>query len=475
MKRFCNRLISGICLAALLGLTGCGDNEPEPKKNPEPEKKKAAAPAPAPKKKKPAVKTFADSEEGSFKVRYADTEQNRKKPEVRDTQENVSILKKDDPGTAVKQERISKKEQLRRDSFRTKRPEGSFAAHLEPINSGKVIRWSPQWHSEIASGVRLPAVAISPDRTMIVIAETLGEPQGPFGTRLVFLDTCSWTITAVHHLWKKDVRFIAAAPDHTLVLAARGQEAFKSSDEIILLDPRNGREKQTLSLPGVRGVYIDPAGRIFAVFARESEKCSSIALYPDLLKNGSPATKEIKSSNHSPVLAFSRDGSQFAAAGERAVELFRISDLRLIESTPLPDEFVTADLLIAGDTVIAAPESRLQRRAMAFRSSWHQEFGENSFGLLVPQPDDPDHFFGAVMNRKGRVSRIALTTLKEQSGVDPEEGRPRTTGDPKAVFAFPKIKVTAVLDEKGCFYLLYLDAAGKRWQKEILIKSTMAK
>jgi len=310
---------------------------------------------------------------------------------------------------------------------------------------------------------------------VITIAETLGKLQGPFGTRLVFLDTYSWTITAVQHLWKKDIRFIAAAPDHTLVLAARRQEAFKSADEIILLDPRNGREKQVLPLPGIRRVYIDPAGWIFAVFARESEKSNRVKVFSSLIKDGSQTGFEWVTSNHSPVIAFSHDGSQYAAAGDQAVELYRKSDCRLIESTPLPDGFVTADLLIAGDTVIAAPESRLQRRAIAFRSSWHQEFGENSFGLLVPQPDDPAHFFGAVMSRKGRISRIALSTLKEQSGVDPEEGRPRTTGDPKAVFAFPKIKVTAVLDEKGCFYLLYLDAAGKRWQKEILIKSTAAK
>ena len=44
-----------------------------------------------------------------------------------------------------------------------------------------------------------------------------------------------------------------------------------------------------------------------------------------------------------------------------------------------------------------------------------------------------------------------------------------------AVFAFAGIKAIAVLDERGCFYLLYRDAAGKRWRKEILIKSTAAK
>ena len=243
MKFFCNRLISGICLASLLGLAGCGDDPPETKKKPEPEKKKSVGDIPAPAKQKTARKTFADSEEGSFKVRYRDEESKKQTPEVRDTQENVNILKKDDPAAAEQPEKISKKEQAQRDAFRRKRPEGSFAAKLEPLNSGKVIRWSPQWRSEIMTGVRLPAAAISPDRTVIVIAETLGEPQGPFGTRLVFLDTCSWTISAVHHLWKKDIQAIAVAPDHTLVLAARGQEAFKSSDELILLDFWSGREK----------------------------------------------------------------------------------------------------------------------------------------------------------------------------------------------------------------------------------------
>lgn len=325
------------------------------------------------------------------------------------------------------------------------------------------------------TGVRLPAAAISPDRTVIVIAETLGEPQGPFGTRLVFLDTCSWTISAVHHLWKKDIQAIAVAPDHTLVLAARGQEAFKSSDELILLDFWSGREKQVLPLPGLRKIYADASGKIFTVFARESEKSNRIGLYPSLLKDGSREVKELKSANSAPVLAFSRDGSKFAAAGDKAVEIFRQSDLRIIESTPLPEGFITADLLLTGDTAIAAPESRLQRPAITIRGSSIREFGEKSRGMLFVQTDDPDQFFGAVMARKGRISRIALATLKEKTGVNPEDGRPRTTGDPKAVFSFAAIKVTAVLDERGCFYLLYRDLAGKRWRKEILFKSTEAK
>ena len=475
MKTICKRLAAAMALTAAMGISGCGDSTPEPKKDTEPEKQKTALPGTAPQQKKFVRKTFADSEEGSFKVRYPNGEPKKPQSAVRDSGTNVNILKKDDPAAAGEQVKISKKEQLQRDEFRTKRPKDSFAAKLEPLNSGKVIRWSPMWHSDIASGIRLPAVAINPDRTIIIIAETLGESRGPFGTRLVFLDTCSWTISAVHHLWKNDIISIAVALDHTLVLASRGQAAFKSSDEIILLDPWSGRAKQVLPLPGVRKLYVDPAGQLFAVFARESEKSDRIALFPSLLKKGLRTMKEIKSANHAPVLAFSRDGSKFAAAGDKAVEIFRGSDLRVVESTPLPEGFIAADLLMVADTAIAAPESRLQRPAAAFRDGWKQEFGENSRGMLVCMPDAPDQFFGAVMARKGRISRIALATLKEQSGVDPEAGRPRTTGDPKAVFSFAKIKATAVLDERGCFYLLYRDLSGKRWHKEILINSTAAK
>lgn len=472
MKLFRRVFLHRFLLVSALGLAGCGDNEPAPDKVTE----KKSAPAPAPKKTVSKKKTFADSEEGSFKVRYSAEDSRRKEPEVRDSRSNVNILKKDDPAAVEKPEKIARKEMELRQSFRIKRPAGSFADRLKDLNSGKLIRWSPQWRSDIASGVRLPAAAVSPDRTMIIIAETLGEPQGPFGTRLVFLDACSWTISAVHHLWKKDVRFIAAAPDHTVVLVSRGQTPFKSSDEIILMDPWSGREKQVLPLPGVRRVYVDHAGKLFAVFAPDSENSDRICIYSSLLKDGGTAFKEIRSSNRSPVIAFSPDHSRFAFSGNNAMEIFKSSDQRIEESASLPDGFVTADLLfLSGGTVIAAPESRLQRPAVVFQNNSCREFGEKSGGMLFDLPAADGALFGSVLANRGRLSQVLTSTLQEQSGVDPEEGRPRTVGDPMAVYAFKSIPAIAVLNERGCFYLLYLEPSGKRWRKEILIRSTHSK
>ncbi len=471
MNKSARFFVSAALLTGLFLLSSCGDDPPPPPKKEVREKKTEVRKKPA-----PARKTFSDEESGSLKVRFQDQENTKNEPRVKADSDNLNVLNKNDPAAVSVQEKLSKKETALRASFRTKRPAGSFAAALEPKNSGKIIRWSPQWQTDLAGGVRLPAAAISPDRSMIVIAETLGEKQGPFGTRLVFMDTHSWTITAVHHLWKKDIRSIAIAPDHTLVLAARGQEAFKSQDELILLDPWSGTEKRSLSLPGLRKVFIDPAGKIFAVFGPDSENAKKVLVFASLLKNEDAQSKEIQSANRAPAVAFSADGKWVYLAGDRSVEVLKDSDLRIMESFPLPEGFVTADLLAMPDgTILAAPEKTLQRPAVAVRQGIVKPFGEKSRGMLLKLPDSPDKFFGTVSNRLGRISRVALSTLQEQSGVNPEEGRPRTTGDPEAVFAFKSIKAIAVLDEKGCFYLLYKDPAGKRWHKEILFKSTVAK
>ena len=474
MKCFCKYFLPGMLLAGLLFCSGCGDSSPEPVKKAEPKKEKKMSAKPVSKKVR---KVLTDSEEGSLKVRYPNGEPPAEKPEVRDNQQNVNVLKKDDPAAVLQQEKISRKEQALRNSFRTKRAKGSFAEKLAPLNNGKIIRWFPQWHSETIDGVRLPAVAASPDRSIIIFAETLGEPQGPFGTRLVFLDTTSWTISAVHHLWKHDVRFIAISPNHTPVLVARGQEAFKSQDEILLLDPWSGKIRQSLPLPDVRRVYISKDNRLFAVFDPESAKAKEIAVYKSLLSDPEDMTVlKLTTGSRSPILAFSPDGKVFGAAGDKALVVFKLSDFKILADTPLPADFTTCGLLLMPDgSAVAAPESRLQRPAVIIRENWVQEFGEKSRGILFPSMQMPDKLFGHVLNRRGRISVTALSSLKEQQGVDPEEGRPRTVGDPQAVFPLPGNKAFAVLDEKGCFYLLYLDPAGKRWRKEILIKSTAAK
>ena len=481
MKNTWKLFLPGLSAACLLYLCACGDEAPKtPEKKQEGAKaekteKPAAAPAPAPQKKNaPAKKTFEDSEEGSLTVRFKNTDANSAPPKVEAQQDNLSVLAPDDPAAAGQTKKMSRKEKDLLQSFRTKRPEKSFAAKLAPLNNGKVIRWSPFWMSESAKGVRLPAAAISPDKSIIILAETLGSLNGPFGTRLVFLDTHTWTITAVHHLMNKDVRFIAISPDNTPVLVARGQAAFKTVDELIRLDAWTGKIKQTVPMPGLRRVYINSRGRLFAVFAPDSKDARTVRVYDRLLREGRTEAKTILSENSSPVIAFLAHNHRIFLAGDKKLEQFKESDLKPLDSTPLPEGFVTASLLVLQDgTAILTPETDLQRTGIVINADGTREFGEKSRGLLLASRKTPDKMFISVMNRKGRIVQFAVSSLKELESVSPEDSRPRTVGDPQAVFVLPHCQPLAVLDEKGTFYLLYKDPSGLRWHKEILFRSTM--
>ena len=162
-------------------------------------------------------------------------------------------------------------------------------------------------------------------------------------------------------------------------------------------------------------------------------------------------------------------------AGDRSVEVIKDSDLNLLEKYPLPEGFETASLLILPDgSAVAAPSAAKQRPAVIFEDGKYRAFGGASRGILLEYPAEPEKFFGAVMSIRGKIAKIIRSTLDEQESIIPEDSRPRTKGSPAAVFAFAGHKAVAVLDERGCFYLVYRDLSGKRWNKEILIEPAKA-
>lgn len=458
-------MAAGLAVLLLSGAGACGDGKPDktsPKADADAEKTEKPAP------RKPVVE---DSEEGSLKIRIPSGNTGKKEAAVRADTENVTVLESGETAEEENNGKLSAKEKAVLQSLRTPRPEGSLAARLSSLNSGKVIRWSPQWTDSGTGGVRLPATALSPDKSIILLVETLGDAGGPYGSRLVFLDTHSWTILAVHHLWKKDVRAAAITPSGIPVLISRAQEALKTPDEILLLDPWKGTVSLALTESGAETVTVDGQNRLFVAHRAESEQSGKIAVYT-VQDDFSFKRQEITSSNTSPAVAFSADGQTVFLSGDKALESFKTSDLRPLETVALPEGFVTESLLVLPDeTVIAAPEKRLQMRAAVIRGGHARFFGENSDGILIPLPGSEGKSFGAVMSRKGRIVRFSSSTLQETASVEPEASRPRTIGNPQAVYAFAT-GATAVLDERGNFYLLYRDSTGKRWRKDILFTST---
>ena len=98
-----------------------------------------------------------------------------------------------------------------------------------------------------------------------------------------------------------------------------------------------------------------------------------------------------------------------------------------------------------------------------------RRFGGNSAGVLSDS-FEPDTFF-ALMSRKGEIAQFAIPSLEKMSSIFPEDLAPRKTGDPVKVYSVPHARCLAVLDSGGNFYLLYRDADGRKWRKELLFSA----
>lgn len=472
----CCAVLAAVLLSVALAACGkktpvktAAENKTEasaPEKPAAPEAKPQASARPKP----PPVQ---DSEEGSLKVKFTTSEQKETAASEQEESPDVMVLDADDPGAKENNAVLSRKEEEERKALRTKRPENSLAEQLSHLNDGKVIRWSPKWISAGTGGVRLPAFAQSRDGSVIVFVETLGEGDGPFSSRLVIYDTHTWTILAVHHLMRLDVRSAAFTKDGYLGVLCRGQVALKTQDELQVIRLRDGASLARAVVPEGERVYCDSRDRFYVVRGENPPNATKVKVLENLLPglSAKPVEKEMESVNGVPLIAFSDEGDRIYFAGGKALETFKGSDLRPVSSVALPENFETHSILAVGpDAVILAPAPETRGNAIRIQNGQIQPFGEPSGGLLA-SPIPPGGLFYAMMSRKGKVALIALSTLQEKESFFPESVAPRTTGNPEALFSFSHVKCLAILDAAGSFYLVYKDPSGKRFRKEILFSA----
>lgn len=464
----------------LLAAVSCGEASPE-KESSSPEQKQAslqkrtARPQTGSRKKKSAYK---DRQTGSLKVRFSSSSRQPEKAQVRIDDSNVTVFSGKDAPPSVKARRISRKEQKLLDSLRAKRPSNVLSSSIAASRSLQNIRWSPRMRSDTSLRSRIECCAISRDESVILFVETVGEEQGPFGSRLVFLDTYSWKILSVHHLKEHYVKEVSFLRDGSCLLSCRGQEALQTEDSVIHFDTVLFRILTEFRIDGLRKAWSAPDGRHFLVtYRKDSAFPGKISTY---VLDGS-STNEIRSvtgGNTSVVLAYSAKGNIFYSCGDRGLESYSIRNLKLQSRTALPADFVCADLLeLSPGILIAAPEDGLHQKTLMIRDSSCRAFGEISAGRLfaLPSPRRQNEF-GALLRRKGKIGCYTLPSLDETLEIFPEECRERTVGNPWYVFVLKHCpEAFAVLDQSGNFYLLYRGKNERRFRKEILISGMSRK
>ena len=345
--------------------------------------------------------------------------------------------------------------------------DGSLAARLASKNPDKIIRWSPKLVTAGTVGVRLPDAAVSPDRTLIVFIETTGAVNGPYGSRIIAFDTNTWTVPVLYQLPEEQIVKVAFIGDTGRIAAlCKGQGEPESRDKLLVFDLQTGETVESCDLDyrPSRIVAEKVSGMLYVTEANAPD----VRIYNP--GNLDEVPKRIRSRGNDPAIAFADKGAKIVMASGGMLEFYKTSDFRPLSNLPVPENFTPQEILFLGGNLylLAPPKTEMQEGICVLNTSIRR-FGGNSAGVLSDS-FEPDTFF-ALMSRKGEIAQFAIPSLEKMSSIFPEDLAPRKTGDPVKVYSVPHARCLAVLDSGGNFYLLYRDADGRKWQKELLFSA----
>lgn len=146
-----------------------------------------------------------------------DTDAGRERPRI---QETGSLLAIDAPGT----------------DNRAGTPPGMLAARL--AENDKIFRWSPSpATSRITGGAALAAAALSPDESVLVIAETVGAPAGPNSTRLLYFNVLNGKLINAKLLEGRRLASLEFAGYDRLLAIEAPQPELNRPERLLLFDP----------------------------------------------------------------------------------------------------------------------------------------------------------------------------------------------------------------------------------------------
>lgn len=211
---------------------------------------------------------------------------------------------------------------------RTQIPAGSFAESIVqnaqlPENSRYL--WVPQPVQGSLLLFRVPDVKLSPDASVLVFLETLGEAQGPFGSRLILMSTNNWQVLNILEIRNRYFEKFEFIPGTTKIAAlCIAQKACRQAQGFACIDLLTGKEERFQQIdPGIGDV----------AFLVDSRK-NLIVSHPErqaiiVLPLETEGHQEIRVESANSMVAMSNDGTELAVLNPkhgRKIEIFRTSD-----------------------------------------------------------------------------------------------------------------------------------------------------
>jgi hypothetical protein len=398
-----------------------------------------------------------------------------KLPEIEVDSSNVRSI----PKSSVQPIRESKREI----KLTSELPDGSLAEKLADAGAETVTVWRPAFASQGFRGARLDAFAVSPECSVLAIAERTGTANGPNGTRIILVNTSDWQVIRVFTVGRM-LKKLAFVPETTTLAAiAFPQASVKQDFGLTTIDLASGKEQGFLPLPFPFNEKTAPED--IAMLAMPDKVVCSGFFGSTVFCIHLPVTRDSEVPYHtfetvSPAsaLALTPDGKSLAAASLKAIEYFETdpaSKYRRKSTTALDLGWKPVDLHFlngAQTDFILCPAYRDDTAPIFVRSSMKDSLDGRSAGFAVPMEDGQ---IGVAFKVKGRIDIVNPATIEAADSVIMEQLRPATTGDTAFVFYHGAIHAFCVIDTNGNGFAVGKPQGEKRWAKRIIWNGGAAK
>ncbi|OGV52214.1 MAG: hypothetical protein A2017_18390 [Lentisphaerae bacterium GWF2_44_16] len=400
--------------------------------------------------------TAEDSEEGSFsKIKVKNWDDSKEKPKIENDRQNVIIEKKSDISNSEKTAKSSKKK------GESSTPPSSTAAKI--ALSDKVIEWKPQWRYKGIGGPWLPDANLSPDLSLIAIVETTGKDDGPYGSRIVFVNTYNWNIVRIIELDRKISRICYVPTTEYIICWAEKQLSLKQPHSLLLVDCKSGNiiSASNLIKDQISSLACDSSGeRLFAKSAENND------IYIFNAQDFQKKPKILKSKSKGGSATSSADNSILAVAGENILEIFNYKNYTLLKTVNLPDGFNADKILFAGDSRMMAISSQ-DEKVLFLRGDVQKIISDFYGNVLFFNPKN--NILTVGRENKGNIVVLSVPSLDEIATFAPKNVKPATYAPIILAEYLPNRDGIVMLDEHGNMYLM--TQPSKRWKKTMIFSA----
>lgn len=323
--------------------------------------------------------------------------------------------------------------------------------------------WVPQPVQGSLQLFRVPDVKLSPDASVLVFLETLGEAQGPFGSRLILMSTNSWNVLNILEIRDRYFEKFEFIPGTTKIAAlCIAQKACRQEQGFACIDLLTGKEERFQQIdPGIGDVAFLVDNRKNLIVSHPERQAVIV------LPLESKGHQEIQVESPNSMVALSNDGTELAVLNPkhgRKIEIFRTSDWLPAATVSLPEtinakRFYFArgkkSFLICGDPSYSSG-SLLIRAGKAISpdgiASGRALFTEN--GKKIYHLTDTGNEIQVIDSITGAEQRIIEVNRAEP------HFRKAKPGKVTHLFYIPTCKGLAMFDSNGNLFLIPAERQG---------------